>query len=394
MSIINSDEQLKEFLCQEKVYIYGAGRIAKAVFNLSTYKEVAHIKGVIVTGISSDMAENSFMKEVSDASLQRDIPVLILTGKPHKAEMENALTEEGFCNRNILSDEYEEELNRRIQAAPEWLSIDVGQYIERINPRERLKALIVNICNHCNLNCRGCDHFSPIADEEYNSVNEIESDLARMRTLLYDEIDTICVMGGEPLLHPELPIILSVTRTIFPKVPIWLSTNGIALLNQTEEFWECCRGKDIIINVTKYPVAFDYDKAEELAKEHGVKYMYYHGGLVEKTLGHYPLDLQGAQEPEENFMRCFHANNECNMLNHGRLYPCTIAPCIPIFNKKYGCNIPLTEEDGIDIYKVPDKEILFEKLSKPMRVCKYCDVNNRTFGHPWGQSNKCLNEWS
>lgn len=266
--------------------------------------------------------------------------------------------------------------------------------LQRITPRPRLKTLVVNICDHCNLNCKGCDHFSPIAEQKYYDVDEIVDSVSQLRKIIDDSVNLISVMGGEPLLHPELPKILESIRHIFPNTEIWLSTNGTLLLTQSDTFWNILKESDICINVTKYPIEFDYDSAEGVARSNGVRYQYYHGGTVEKTMGHYPIDLEGKQDPTDSFLRCFHANNTCNMLQHGRLYTCTIAPCIPIFCNKFGYESFLTDDDGIDIYAVKDKYELFSRLARPMNMCRFCDVKNRSFGHKWETSKGEITEWT
>lgn len=125
-----------------------------------------------------------------------------------------------------------------------------------------------------------------------------------------------------------------------------------------------------------------------------MRWFYYHGGETEKTLGHYPLDIEGKQDAFDSFIHCFHANNGCNMLNDGRLYTCTVAPNIPIFSKRYGLDIPFTEDDGIDIYTIKNKKILFEYLSRPMPICRYCNVRKRTFNHSWERSKGEMQEWT
>jgi hypothetical protein len=40
---------------------------------------------------------------------------------------------------------------------------------------------------------------------------------------------------------------------------IRITTSGILLKNQTDEFWDCCRTNNIIITISVYPVNVDYD---------------------------------------------------------------------------------------------------------------------------------------
>ena len=78
---------------------------------------------------------------------------------------------------------------------------------------------------------------------------------------------------------------------------------------------------------------------------------------------------------------------------NGNLYTCTIAPNIEHFNKYFGYNLPLTDRDGIDIYKAESMEEILEFLAKPIPFCKYCKVKERTFNHEWTTSKKEINEW-
>lgn len=269
-----------------------------------------------------------------------------------------------------------------------------SDYIKKIIPRSFLKSLVVNICDHCNLNCINCDHFSPIAKDSFEDPDSIEKDLRRMRELIGDKVGIVAIMGGEPLLHPEVKRILSDARVIFPDVKVWLSTNGLLLRDQDEDFWKICREYDIELSVTKYPVIFDYEGIKKKAESKEVKFSYISGDCEVKTSYHIPLDLSGMQDGTESFLNCFHSNDMCNMLSKGRLYTCTIAPSIHIFNEHFGASIPMTEKDGIDIYGIGSGEELFEALSRPMPVCRFCDVRNRTFGHKWEQSKGSIAEWT
>lgn len=39
---------------------------------------------------------------------------------------------------------------------------------------------IVDIVVHCNLNCKGCGHFSPLASESFLDLETFENDLRRL----------------------------------------------------------------------------------------------------------------------------------------------------------------------------------------------------------------------
>jgi uncharacterized Fe-S cluster-containing radical SAM superfamily protein len=49
--------------------------------------------------------------------------------------------------------------------------------------RKQLEHIEIGIAEHCNLNCIGCDHFSPLATEEYPDIHSFEQDMERLALL-------------------------------------------------------------------------------------------------------------------------------------------------------------------------------------------------------------------
>lgn len=47
---------------------------------------------------------------------------------------------------------------------------------------------IVDIVDHCNLNCKGCGHFSPLAPKSFLDIETFENDLRRLNELLNGNI--------------------------------------------------------------------------------------------------------------------------------------------------------------------------------------------------------------
>ncbi|MBR6126509.1 glycosyltransferase [bacterium] len=257
-----------------------------------------------------------------------------------------------------------------------------------------LKSFVYHLADHCNLCCVGCDHFSPLAKPKLTDVEVFKSDIKRFSKISGKKLCTLKLMGGEPLLNPKVIDFMRISRKYLPKTRVELVTNGILLNSQPEKFWKACKKYSITIVVTKYPIKIDFRKAEENAQKYGIEYEYFgNTGEVIKTSYHIPLDLEGTQNPEENFKSCFHANN-CIMMKNGRLYTCTIAPNIEHFNFYYGYNIPLDYFDGIDIFQTDSIQEIIDFLSKPIPFCKYCNVAGRTYENPWELSKRDVSEWT
>ena len=62
----------------------------------------------------------------------------------------------------------------------------------------------VSLAYHCNLNCKGCAHFSPLSPAQFPDFEEVERDFARLSELFAGKCKYVCLMGGEPLMNPQI----------------------------------------------------------------------------------------------------------------------------------------------------------------------------------------------
>ena len=65
--------------------------------------------------------------------------------------------------------------------------------------KESLDYIEYNVVGHCNLNCKGCSHFSNIQKKEFADLATFEKDISMLKKL-FSEIRLINLLGGEPLL--------------------------------------------------------------------------------------------------------------------------------------------------------------------------------------------------
>lgn len=267
------------------------------------------------------------------------------------------------------------------------------EYNQRLTPLKRLRFETA-IVRHCNLKCKGCDHFSPVAEKRFVSINSYEKDVKRLADLFNGDAEYITLLGGEPLLHPDITDFIIISRQYFPETLLQIATNGLLLKNMSEAFWEACRKYKVEIMVTKYPINLDYLELGKFVEAKKTKYKYLGSSEGGRTLWHFPLDLDGKQKPMDSFTRCRNANL-CHTLDNGRLYTCSIAPNIDDFNKYFDKNIQLMDADGVDIHaEGMSGEYILKRLAAPMPFCRYCDVDHRTYDHDWEQSTMNIKEWT
>lgn len=257
----------------------------------------------------------------------------------------------------------------------------------------------VHVVEHCNLNCKSCSHYSPLAEEEYLDINSYKNDCERLSELFHGEMSAIILMGGEPLLHPQITEIMRITRETFPVGQIPLATNGLLLPTMQDDFWDACKKYDITIEPTCYPIKVDYSGLKKIADRKGVKYTLFNvsRNVRQKTqLKAYPIhsDHSPVMDPVEskkNFLGCGYAT--CVMLKNGKMYPCSQAAYAPHLKKYFNLDMHISEKNGVDIYSVNSGDELLEKVSKPIPFCQYCDVTEEQIRSDWEISKKDRFEW-
>ncbi len=250
----------------------------------------------------------------------------------------------------------------------------------------------VHIVEHCNLNCKGCLHFSPLAREEYLDIKEYKRDLLRLHELTNGNVSTFNILGGEPLLHPQCLEFLKATREIFPKSIVKLVTNGILLPEQPDLFFKSCSEYNITIESTKYPLDIDWEKIKNKALRHNVKFKFYNGDSI-KVMEFLPIDTDGKQDNRLSFLNCQLGWPTILWLDHGNLYQCERVAYIKHFNRFFGLNLKVEEDAYLNIYKISNIKEILDFQSRPTSFCRYCKkIYNKSL-YQWSQSERLITEW-
>lgn len=370
-----------------KIFIFGAGEsgiemymLLKKCFPESTIvfldnDRLKQNEGIVISDSHVNVVSPHSLKEIKGQF------VVLITSTKYANELISQLKSIGVSYDNmILTDECHKKFYEYMR-----------NYIARRTPKKKF-SFVVDLAEHCNLNCQMCDHFSPLAEPFFTDIEEFERDIKRMSEIFDDEITHIDLEGGEPLLNPYPHEYVKIVRKYFKETNIQIFTNGLLLSNMKEEFWNVCKEEGVILEVTQYPIKFNYDKMRDLSESKGVEYRVYNGEGVKESW-YKPLDLDGEQDKYNSFVSCYMANGECAMLKKGKLYPCTVVANVSTFNRYFGKNLCVGENDYIDIYDNVDKEKIFDFMCNPIPACRYCKVKERTGGHTWKVSRKVIEEW-
>lgn len=278
----------------------------------------------------------------------------------------------------------------------------IGRHIAiyKKQKRHKLFRFIIHLTDHCNLNCAGCEHFSPLADEKYLDKDIFEKDCIRLNKLTGGAIDHLSLVGGEPLLHPCINDILCISRKYFPVGQIRIITNGILLEEMPDLFWKTCSENKIDIIISVYPIKLNHLYFKEITAHYGIN-LFYRGNrdnsgqideLQVKKWRKLRIDISGNQDKNISNKLCY-ASNGCYELVNGKLYKCHRIANIEYFNKAFNCNLNVTKDDYIDIYKANNITEILEKIRKPAKFCRYCNMLNSENDVTWGKSNRKITEW-
>lgn len=257
--------------------------------------------------------------------------------------------------------------------------------------REMLDYLEIHLTNHCNLNCACCCHFAPIAEQYFMPVDVFKCDIERLRFLSGGNIRRIRLMGGEPLLHPQINEFIEIARLNFPDSEIAIHSNGILLSKMSGDFWSKCADNNIEIILSYYPVGIDYTLVYNLARRKKVTLKM----SIEtntKLFRNFKMDLNGSQSAYKSWYYCTHANASANLFE-GKLYTCDIAAHSKHLGKYFNLSLKYTNKDYIDIYSEKSMKSILKKLNKPHPFCKYCCPNDSRIIE-WKISQKELSEWA
>ena len=110
----------------------------------------------------------------------------------------------------------------------------------------------------CNLNCKGCAHFAPLAKSWKIKLEDFKNEANLISKLC--EPEQISILGGETLLHEDLDKILFCARKIFKNQKISFVTNGILLNNHFDEhLFASIKKNNINIRFSVYPIDVNYE---------------------------------------------------------------------------------------------------------------------------------------
>ena len=247
----------------------------------------------------------------------------------------------------------------------------------------------ISLSDHSNLNCRSCDHFSPIAKPKFADLSEFQRDIEKIAELSELRLGSLYLCGGEPLLNKNIHKFLFTARCLLPNTKLCLFTNGLLLLNTgMDKFWVACRENAIILQLTKYPINLNFNAINNKICFEKVKLEVFQ---AHTDFFKYTLKPDGGCQSFP-VVECYQMN-QCSVLRGGRIYMCPLSAKVEHFNTKYGHTFDIPGHDYIDIYTAQSFQEIAEFVSRPAPFCRYCDIGSRE-RNEWSHSYQTMDGFS
>ena len=247
------------------------------------------------------------------------------------------------------------------------------KYLDKIDlEKPFLNYLEINIVDQCNLNCKGCTHFSNICDNKFVSLDKYKSDLEMIveKFNLYN----FRLLGGEPLLHPQLSELVDITRKILPNSRIIIVTNGLLINKLSDSVLKKLSERNVIVSISLYEPTFEMlESIINVLKQYNINYLinddYFKGTeVIEKF--HTRLSTTRSQEGYLANERC--SGRFCRFLRDGKISKCYYPLLIELLNKKSGMNFEVSKDDYIELRDIVNGWDAIEKMNGDIPFCEYC----------------------
>ncbi|MCI8504531.1 MAG: radical SAM protein [Dorea sp.] len=234
-----------------------------------------------------------------------------------------------------------------------------------------LPILETNVVDYCNLNCKGCSHFSNLFPKGSKVAFEtFKKDIQ----CLSQEINIIQfnLLGGEALLSDELEDYIRCLTEYMPATRIQLVTNGILIPKQSPDRLHFFEQNNVYISITEYPPTAKMK--EEIIKTMNQYGIHFEMRQLVSTFGK-NIDISGENNAWEAQRTC--RESKCHFLREGKIYKCPFSALGNYFFKYY--HMPLHFDEGIDIHSGENdwKKIINELDEKPIEQCRFCGAEER-----------------
>ena len=253
----------------------------------------------------------------------------------------------------------------------------LSEYLKRVpDSKPILPYLEFQVADKCNLKCNACMHFSNLIEtDSFADYEEFDESLKRLSHLFYS-IDCFRLMGGEPLLNPDLDKFARLARKRFPLANIKIATNGLLIPKTSDFLIKTMRDYNIEFDITQYPPTTKIiNKIIGILRENRIKYTLYppiKSFLIRMSMGE-------TDHNEVFYNGCL--SKTCTFLRSNKIFVCPHIPMLYECRDYFGFDISM-DEFRKNCIELDNEEIdgwdILERINSPFTMCRFCSPNSKT----------------
>lgn len=343
-----------------EILIYGAGNNGKLVLDLleNDYKLKQNIVGFVDMN-KSGKYQNYPIFNLDEIKSFEGIIVIAIINFDIAKDVCRLLKREGY--KNIFWFQYKREVTKYKDFFVEQCS-NCDAWTGSI-----LQQVEMHIMDSCNLNCKGCAHFSPIFS---NDLPELSSRLSDVKMLKdkFTHIIKFYILGGEPFLNPEINKYICEIHKLLPNSELYIVTNGLLIENLSKETLECIKDNRVWISISEYePTQKKIDTICNILDEY--KILYELRKAKDKQKFCLPLSIS---EHSKYPHTCI--SDICVTIWNGKISRCPQLMYISYFNTYFKTNLP--ETGVMSLNNCPEGDALLSILKEEVPLCKHCVKND------------------
>ena len=351
------------------IAIWGAGEFGKYVMGQLRYKEGLHIGCIIDNHAKGCIAGINIVSPMEYSETYKTQTDCVLVAFLKGISIQDQLLEMGIEKWGIVKDDVF--TKKLILQSDLTTDKNIMWNTDKELELPLMETLETNVVDYCNLNCKGCSHFSNIFEKGAQvSYGIFERDIKFLSEKIY--VRRFNLLGGEVFLNSRILDYIACLEQYMPKTSIVLVTNGLLIPNLDKEILAGLAGHQVEISITEYPPTLRMkDQIRKTLEQYHISHSFRRTVM---TFGK-NIDLSGMNDAQKAQSVC--REHKCQFLRDGKIYKCPFSALGNHFFDYY--DIPFHFDEGIDIYNedMDWKETICNLREKPIEMCRYCGAEER-----------------
>lgn len=216
------------------------------------------------------------------------------------------------------------------------------------------------------------------------SMEEFTETIQLLYKNLGNVMKRLMILGGEPLLHPQLIEFIRIARQYIPNsIKIDVLTNGIILDENINFYSNFAVEQDVSFLVSPYPLNYSNLFKKEYPNI---------GFMATRLTYQWPqVDLSGAQS--NNYINCPVYTLPCFIIRNKKIYICPFSACIHCFSDAFNQSIHSKEQDYLDLNSINEEKLINFIKNGPNSICQFCNYLG-TNSYYWHQGINKLQDYN